>query len=61
MSKIDELISIYEELDSPHEPVRKQVKIQYDKIKKDIESELSKIEEYKKCKQYWYDKYQDTL
>lgn len=40
MSEIDELIDLYEELDSPHEPVRKQVKIEFDKKKKECELAL---------------------
>ena len=37
MNLLDQLIDLYEELDSPHEPVRKQVKIKYDTVYAEIE------------------------
>lgn len=32
MNKLDQLIDLHEELDSPHEPIRKQVQIKYDAL-----------------------------
>ena len=63
MSDLDRLLNLGDGLlmnDSHGQFTDKELK-EYSRLKKKIVAELSKIEEYKACKQYWYDKYQDTL
>lgn len=47
MNKLDQLIDLYEELDSPHEPIRKQVQIKYDTLYAEIQDNLSTLDEIK--------------
>lgn len=47
MNKLDQLIDLYEELDSPHEPIRKQVQIKYDTLYTKIQDNLSTLDEIK--------------
>jgi len=47
MNILDQLIDLYEELDSPHEPIRKQVQIKYDTLYAEIQDNLSTLDEIK--------------